>query len=580
MLDADDRKECEAAFAELGGLPGFLDLVDDGQRSGKLDDSFSADLRWWAENHQRGIDQAAERERIGREWERIAAAWEEYQDAADQAYSSAGSIFDGTGEMLATVTDLEGFAAAVKLGQLIRGNEAKDARRMRAWWIANGGTLPEGNVSGWDDFEKRELHWVIAYDRKRTVPNLQGARLREWALLWRNGVQGLEGSEVVVFAEPGKPVAFVTWWDRPRSDHDACDWAAQLSGVSHDHDDPRFVHVPDGTWTRLEPWRAWPWRVPCTPIYLPSADAIAAPTARAPGARLVTGIAALDGAFRGGRGVPAKARLLVCGDPQQAKTMLLLEPAEAAAAMGWHVLWLSLDDDPDLITIRRLQRAGIPAERAEQLAPADLDRLSECVQVINDQPLESAWEQAHARATAAGAQLLVLADSIQENALCTAAEDKADRAAIEATIEAVKACQRRWPAVFIATSEVTASGTPKGSRDLEYKFDVRLNLRLAGDRLAVSFGKNKLGRTEPFELVADFDAQRLLDPNSAARSKASTELRARIVDVVRKRGARATGERIEQDLEGIDNKVVRAELAAMAANGALLHSPRRAYRLP
>ncbi|HEX2870236.1 MAG TPA: hypothetical protein VHP33_03250 [Polyangiaceae bacterium] len=429
-------------------------------------------------------------------------------------------------------------------------------------------------------------HWIIAEDTgaRGLVPmGLRGAALESWAREWRDAVSGLKGSELFVYAQPGQHVAFTAWADKPVGLDGAAAWCRSLE-PPRGGDDPRFMPVfGEGRRT---------WTVPCEGFFLAGAYATAEPAtaldraqSTTKGTRLVTGIAALDGLYRGGVGMPLMTRMLVTGDPSNCKTQFLLEAAVSAAAAGWHVLWLSLDDpDLALVDIRRLQRMGLDDVRAGELRPEDVAQLSPHVEVVNGVPLEAAWEAAAARATAAGRPLLVLFDSLQATgAVSHAAEGKGPgQASIEATIGAIIQCQIQWPAAFIGTSEITANGTSKGTRDLEYKFDVRLRLRLSGEALTLEVQKGKPCRPGAvgtrIALAVDFDGQRLLDPTAAAKAKAGAELRAQIVAAVEAQGGLASGAKIEAHVQAKGDRV-RAEIKAMVADGALLKMP-KGYRLP
>lgn len=568
----DAQRNREKRLEELG-LRRYLEQVAILRQMGELTPAAAEREEEWAREHAKSVEESSA------EVAEVNALFQEWQAEAERTLVGAATVFDERGDALERVSDLRHLASVVGAGQAVRRSSVDDDSRFYRWLRERSSTGLAAATSTWpESYVDGPRHWFVVTDTETVVPiGLRAAQLEQWCHDWRDRVQGLRGAELVVYARPGEHPTFVGWsGDDPWSLSQVSAWCRRLAPPSGDQD-PRFDCQRGSAWT-----------APCAPIYLPASTAAvsALPSAvelaagASPHSRLVTGIDSFDRAFRGGVGVPFGTRLLLCGDPQNCKTQLLLELAEAARRCGWHVLWLSVDDEPNLITVRRLQRLGLAAERAGALLPDDVAQLDPAVSVVNDRSLEAAWEAAHARAAAEGAKLLVLADSIQSGGLTAAADGRQDRAAIEAAIGAVIECQRRWPATFAATSEITANGQPKGSRDLEYKFDVVLALRLTGRDLRASLKKNKPGRLGVVELVVDFDGQRLLSPQAAAEEEADALAWQQLRAVLAGGGSKSQNA-LEAELKalGVSRADVRRSLARHIGLGDLLQS-KAGYRLP
>lgn len=555
----EQQRARERTFKELGGLAGYLEAVEMLACTGEFVDFEQAQAaRAWALQHQANLDadaqraakQKAEADRVNAAWSRMQAAWQAHKlENPDARESEPGSFFDGAGENLGTLDGLTDLAEQVDRGELLRRDGADEDTRMCRWWRKQGETVP---VHLQDTYVSEPRHWVLAVDTERVVPpGLSGGRLAAWAADWRDSIAGLEGTELVVYAVPGKHPAFVTWWPEALSDSQASAWCTRLRPPAGDAD------------RRFEPIRSkssiygfsFPWRVPCEPVHLRSANAKPAALPTASGSRsaasaptrLLTGIGAFDRLFRGRPGVPVGARLLVPGNQKNCKTMLASEAAHAAVEAGFFVGWFAKDENPDDITRRRLQRLGLASAEVDEPPAAALARLdAQAFRVTNEGTLEDLWELAHAEAR--GAPLLIVADSLQ-TVPTAAAMGKGEREGLEATIAAIEECQRRWPAIFIATAEITAGGTPKGSRSILYRFTTCVAVRRSGSRVTVTVSDSRHSGDGAFELVADFEGQRLLEPEAAALAAADAELWARMRVVLTELGGASQNE-LERRLGG------------------------------
>jgi hypothetical protein len=436
-------------------------------------------------------------------------------------------------------------------------------------------------------------HWTVLEDmspRFGHVPVKVADRAdqRAFAEQWRASHRSLREREVAVLALPGHQVIFALWSPTKLTEADGRALAWELSG---DAAEPRFRAVaypltpPDlpDNWTDYAEGES--------AIYLPAvaAPVVALPKAsdlaRAPeqaSTKILTGINAIDTLSLGAPGIARNSTWVLYGREGSCKSTLAYVVAEAANGVGYTIGWLAHDQEsPEQVTARRLQRRGLSFAEAEALPPSELAKLDgDGFEVLGKEwLLEQAWQGLYEEATRRGQPLLMVVDSLHQVLTDGAASGQRER--LDETLRLVNQCRAKWPATVIVTCEQTDDGKPKGSTSIRHFANVMLHTTRRGDDLRIEVAKYTGGREPTFTLKLDALGQRVLDPEAAARAKASAELRAAIVGAVRDLGAKATGQRIEGAITGHDNKVVRAELAAMVASGALLHpAPRQPYQLP
>lgn len=496
------------------------------------------------------------------------AYWDAHPDVEEL---TDAHVFDAQGEPYpgASPTNLKDLAGMLRPGLVMSRQTLNHWGRVRRWHEARGGQWPTELPA---DYQDRPAYlsrnWALTHDRETIVPpGLKGARLQAWAVQWRDRAIG--DTEAIVFAVPGEHLTFVTWWDEPTT---GVEWAKKLSGG---------VAWDDGARYQAQGYDAY--RVPCPPLYLPSAylesdtaDA-AAVFAALSSARLVTGWAALDNLFRGKPGVPMGGRVLVKGDPKHGKSAVAIGLARAAMSQGLCVAWRAEDESVADVMTRRLQQIGLSPREALEPSPEALARLSAQPFLMTDRgTLEDFWESAHE--WAAGRPLVMVADSLQ-TVPSAAAEGKGEREALEATIKAVIDCQKKWPAIFVATSEITGSArTPKGSGRIAYSFTTLLDVRRAGAIVSVAVGPSRHNAEGRFDLALDFGRQRLLEPAAVAKAAANAELRADILSAVAEIGGTVPRSKLEGRLTvGADR--LRVELGAMVDDGVLTRAA-KGYQLP
>lgn len=419
-------------------------------------------------------------------------------------------------------------------------------------------------------------HWAILLDRRTAVPLTWQAkdfeaRVREW----RDSIRDLRGAELIAIVSPGHELAFVVWFDVPRTDAEVRAWAHAMSGPTAEDDEPRFAPV------------RYPWRSPddAEAIYLPAERAPVLPalpsrrevlgTASARG-RHLTGIPELDRQFRAG-GLPTDARIVLAAPKGSMKTTIALAIAEHWLAAGGCVLWIALDESPGSITARQLQYRGLSPARAAELPEDAVAAIPDRFAVVGEGYLEDLWELAHGSAVSEGAPLLVVTDSLQR-LLSRAGEGKGERERLEETLAAVERCQARWPALWLTTSEATAGGEAKGARAIGYAATIELALSRAGDAVSVRVPKNRHGSEDGFRLRVDRDRQQIISEAQAKAAQAEAELLAQIKEALTEHGPMART-KIETWVKA-DSRRVRAALSAMVAAGTLaLEGQRYTLRL-
>jgi len=368
--EAAERKQREDAYEFAGSLDGFLEWVESeratalaevGGRFLSRANKKAEERRAWGRSHEEGL-----RER---------AAHEAYQAFVKNAVAHYRAWVASGGDPTpfaippdGGISDIDSLQELCRLGHHSISNRAPCIEHQALLFQneEDGGGLVENDEGDQvpadpryrysPNYTSHPQHWIIGQDTHCIVPTSLSASGREpFARKWRDSVHHFRDQAVAVFLPPGEPLCWAVWSDRKMSPSahplgGGSNYYGLLSGSQED----RFQRVE------------YPWLVPRGGgIYLPDPHAALVTTSaveraqNAPkDAQLVTGLAGLDGLFRGGVGIPFGTRVLLTGDPQNCKTHCLLEIGETAAAGGWYVLWVSKDDDPTLIDIRRLQRAG------------------------------------------------------------------------------------------------------------------------------------------------------------------------------------------------------------------------------
>ncbi len=398
--------------------------------------------------------------------------------------------------------------------------------------------------------------------------------IRAWVEQWRESHRALQGREMVVAVRPGRSTIFALWFDEPQT-------MAGVRRFAREHLnptgalEPRFLPAPDPcdlscvvverTETEYGP-KERETELDTACVYLPAEEtastvltladrkAKAAPALNGPALR--TGLAALDAQFREGLdGLPLKARVVIAGPTENAKTTTALHFAETAREAGWFVVWIAIDEEPELVEARLAQRRGarIEPESFHVVAP-------------DGDPFELLAEMAHREA--AGRPVMLVIDSVQK-LLTRAGEGKGERERISAAVEVIQACQDRWPSIVVLTSEIArGSGETKGSGSIDYGATLSLRVKLTGDRLHVTITKNRYGTKQPITLGVDYAHQRLLESGTAKPDAEAGTLRARILAAVAELGDDASGRGVTDRVTG-KAATIRAELRAMVADGSL-----------
>lgn len=223
-----------------------------------------------------------------------------------------------------------------------------------------------------------------------------------------------------------------------------------------------------------------------------------------------TGIVALDDMTGGG---PVLGTRIYCnGAPNAGKTALAVQVADTWSQCGLVVGILGIDEEPDDLMQRFLQRRGWPRQATELRDPVELDRMERQVAELPivfysyEDTIESAGADLARRAKAAGKPAALFVDSIQ-----SAAEGEDRKAAVASAVAAARAVASRHRMIVWCTSEMNRAayrsavsaaeqnGMAAGadSRNIEFQARVLLNLTSIageGDRIECRVVKNKLGR--------------------------------------------------------------------------------------
>jgi KaiC/GvpD/RAD55 family RecA-like ATPase len=242
-----------------------------------------------------------------------------------------------------------------------------------------------------------------------------------------------------------------------------------------------------------------------------------------------TGLATLDDLTGGG---PVYgSRWYVLGAPDAGKTGLVAQLADTWSRHGVVVGMLAIDEEPDDITTRFAQRAGISrgqcetrdehtlAELEGALAPCDRVRLFDSEWTIEEAAADLAAEAARLGEN----RIALFVDSIQ-TATCDAVRtatradrELTERSAVTANVRALRSVATRHRLIAVATSEMNRGAYrtvasadeqsdmvgAKESGAIEYSARVMLSLRNApggANVIAVRIPKNKHG---PSSIGAD-----------------------------------------------------------------------------
>lgn len=245
------------------------------------------------------------------------------------------------------------------------------------------------------------------------------------------------------------------------------------------------------------------------------------------------------------------SRWYLVGAPDAGKTALLVQLAHIWAGRGIAVGVLAVDEEPDDIATRLVQRSKFSRTDCEQRRPAIVDKM---VTAIGDLPLrfyppgcpiETAAADLAAFAKAKGHQRMAMfVDSVQQitcDALAEAEREVSPRDAINANVKAIRAVATQHKMIVIATSEMNrtayrsvesaeasndmAAGKESGA--IEYSARIMLSLRSVKDHpdlMQVRMVKNKHGASAPaaedFFLKIDRASQTIEDagaPEEPAR---------------------------------------------------------------
>jgi replicative DNA helicase len=277
-----------------------------------------------------------------------------------------------------------------------------------------------------------------------------------------------------------------------------------------------------------------------------------------------TGIVALDHMTGGG---PVLGTRIYCnGAPNAGKTALAVQIADTWSQCGLVVGILGIDEEPDDLLQRFLQRRGWPRQATELRDPVELDRMERQVAELPivfysyEDTIESAGADLARRAKAAGKPAALFVDSIQ-----SAAEGEDRKAAVATAVAAARAVASRHRMIVWCTSEMNRAayrsnvaaaeqnGMAAGadSRNIEFQARVLLNLTSIageGDRIECKVVKNKLGRdhmgteqgivlhlnraTQELTEDATFLVPKATHPKDAAKSKELLQDQALLAELI------------------------------------------------
>jgi hypothetical protein len=262
-----------------------------------------------------------------------------------------------------------------------------------------------------------------------------------------------------------------------------------------------------------------------------------------------TGLSDLDRLTGGGPIYGSRWYLL--GAPDAGKTALLVQLAHLWAERGVAVGMLAVDEEPDDITTRLVQRSKFTRADCEWRHSAMVDKMLTAIADLPLRfyppgcPIETAAADLATFAKAKGHKHAALfVDSVQQitcDALAEATREVSPRDAINANVRAIRAVATEHKMIVIATSEMNrtayrsvesaeasndmAAGKESGA--IEYSARVMLSLRSVKDHpdlMQVRMVKNKHGASAPaaedFFLKIDRASQTIADadaPEEATR---------------------------------------------------------------
>ncbi|MBL8737858.1 MAG: AAA family ATPase [Planctomycetes bacterium] len=279
--------------------------------------------------------------------------------------------------------------------------------------------------------------------------------------------------------------------------------AAELARAARDGAPmPELLSMLDAARPAPSVHEAWPGRAP--------ADVLRRWRDEGPLVHVPTGIVALDEMTGGGPVLGT--RIYSNGAPNAGKTALAVQVADTWAQCGLVVGILGIDEEPDDLLQRFLQRRGWSRQSTELRDSEELDRMERQVAELpivfysHGDTIESAGADLARRAKDAGKPAALFVDSIQ-----SAAEGEDRKAAVAAAAASARVVASRYRMVVWCTSEMNRAayrsavaaaeqnGMAAGadSRSIEFQARVLLNLTSiagSGDRIECRVVKNKLGR--------------------------------------------------------------------------------------
>lgn len=317
-----------------------------------------------------------------------------------------------------------------------------------------------------------------------------------------------------------------------------------------------------------------------------------------------TGIGTLDSMTNGG---PILGTRIYCnGAPNAGKTALAVQVADTWAQCGLVVGILGIDEEPDDLLQRLLQRRGWPRQSTELRAPSELERMERQVAEIpivfysHEDTIETAGADLARRAKALGKPAALFVDSIQ-----SAAEGEDRKAAVSAAAASARAVASRHRMIVWCTSEMNRAayrsavaaaeqnGMAAGadSRNIEFQARVLLNLTSVtgeADRIECKVVKNKLGRDHlpveqgivlhlnraTQELTEDttFQVPAATKPRDAAKARELLRDQALVVELIAGRLGIA-GKELETTFRARGGGVTRFSVARSALGGAIVKLP-------
>jgi KaiC/GvpD/RAD55 family RecA-like ATPase len=301
--------------------------------------------------------------------------------------------------------------------------------------------------------------------------------------------------------------------------------------------DDDYVHTDDDAPAK-EQAPAVP-AAPATPPATPS-SIVASWQAEGEVVRLPTGIAALDKLCRGG--LPVPRRVTIIGPPSAGKTMIAAtigdHVARAAGDAGACFGMCSIDEEPDDVTVRLLQRAGYSITEAEQRDPEVLRQMAAAIAALPIRlydltwTIEAAAADLAAWAKASGRRAVLVIDSLQ-TARSAGDPGRTPRDSVEANVRAMRAVSNAHRLLVIATSEANrrayqneaaaqesndmAAGAE--TRAIEFSAETLLMLRTPKDEsdiINVKVVKNRRAYVGEFWLRLDRERHRVTECDDPA----------------------------------------------------------------